>query len=282
MAQTRLVLTGDEAGWVTRHPIIRYAPERDYGPFVYLDPQGQPAGLSIELLHLLAEQVPLRFEALPAQPLDDNLKLARQGRVDLLTSLRPTPERAAYLDFTSAYVAVPASVIIRANSDGPGALAQLSGQRVAVGRGYAVEHFVRERYPAIRWQPVSNDEEGLRAVRSGEVAAMVADEGSFAFLQRRHGWSDLQLGRRVGFDYRLSFAYRKDWPELGRLLERALRAIPPERKQSLLLRWLPTPPENRTWRETWGPTLLALGLIATGLVLLLPQWRRYLSVNHDV
>lgn len=273
-----LTLAPDESAWVARHPTIRYAPEQDYGPFIYQEAGQPPSGLSVDILRLIAEQLPLRFEATPARPLSVNLELAKQGEVDLLTSLRPTPERAAYLAFTSPYVSVPAAVIVRAGDDAD-SLQALSDRPVAVGRGYAVEGFVRNRYPQVRWQAVDSDQDGLIALRQGSVAAVVADEGSFAFLQRRHGWNDLRLGRRVGFEYPLSFAYRKDWPELGRLLERGLREIPPERRQAVLARWLPEPAQNRAWKENLGLTAFAAALIGAGALLL---WkRRRARSDHD-
>ena len=100
-------------------------------------------GLSADFLNAMATQGELRIDTLPAQPLASILEAARQGQVDLISSLRPTPERAEFLGFTRPYVTVPA-VLVTLPSRDPQSLGDFRGRPVAVGRGYAVESFVRE------------------------------------------------------------------------------------------------------------------------------------------
>ncbi len=94
---------------------VRLAPERDCGPFVFVGDNGQLQGLSVGLLQ-------------------------RLGRADLVSWLRPTPERAAFLAFTRPYVQVPAIVVQAARpprgpGDGRARLEALAGRPVAVGAG---------------------------------------------------------------------------------------------------------------------------------------------------
>ncbi len=57
---------------------------------------------------LASPSVRFALTTLPAQPLAAILDAAQRGEGDLVSSLRPTPERAAYLAFTAPYVQVPA------------------------------------------------------------------------------------------------------------------------------------------------------------------------------
>lgn len=92
---------------------IRFAPEKDYGPFVYQTAEGRVEGLSIDILEAVKSGLDSPVLMLPAQPLAAILEAARRGEVDLISSLRPTPERSAYLAFTSPYVQVPAVLVVR-------------------------------------------------------------------------------------------------------------------------------------------------------------------------
>ncbi|MGY0194060.1 transporter substrate-binding domain-containing protein [Leptothrix sp. BB-4] len=259
-------------------PAVRFAPESDYGPFVYRDADGRVRGLSVDLLNRVAMHAGLSLQVLPARPLAEILAGARRGEVDVITSLRPTPERAAFLGFTRPYVQVDAIVVGRSGGARPD-LGSLDGRAVAVGSGYAVEAFVRSGYPRIRWQPVADDHAALKLLRAGHVDAVVADVASVHFIRTRERWSDLALGRSVGFSYPLSFAWRKDMPALGAALEAGLTAMTPAERAEVLARWLP-PEALEATDDRRTPLMLAGGaalLLGAGLVLAARRRRRRLT-----
>ncbi|MBV5293984.1 MAG: transporter substrate-binding domain-containing protein [Curvibacter lanceolatus] len=230
-------MAGVPSGWAGDALRLRFAPEKDYGPFIYETHEGQVEGLSADFLNAMAAQGELQIDTLPAQPLAAILEAARQGQVDLISSLRPTPERAEFLGFTRPYVTVPA-VLVTLPSRDPQSLGDFRGRPVAVGRGYAVESFVREKYPEVQWTPVDDDSEGLRLLRAGHVGAVVADVASVHFAADRLGLRSVQVNAAIGFEYPLSFAFPKSRPDIGRALEDSLRQLPEPRRQTLRQHWL--------------------------------------------
>lgn len=260
------ILTDTQQAWLVGQAPIRFAPERDYGPFVYVENDGTLAGLSVDYLRAISRVTGLPVTYLPAAPLDSNLALARQGQVDLVSSVRPTPERSVYLGFTTPYVSIPAVVVTRRDGNAPASLDRYAGLKVAVGRSYAVESFVRSRFPAVEWIPVQDDLEGLNGVRDRRFVAAVADTASVHFILKRHGIEGLLARDPVGFEYSLSFAYRHDWPMLGAILEQGLRAITPAERQSLHDKWVA--PYRRTSGRSVEEKLVAIGmaLIAAALI----------------
>lgn len=249
---------------------LRFAPEKDYGPFIYQSSEGRVEGLSADFLNAMTAQGELQIDTLPAQPLAAILEAARLGQVDLISSLRPTPERAEFLGFTRPYVTVPA-VLVTLPSRDPQSLGDFRGRPVAVGRGYAVETFVREKYPEVQWTPVDDDSEGLRLLRSGQVGAVVADVASVHFAADRMGLRAVQVNAAIGFEYPLSFAFPKSRPDIGRMLEESLRQLPETRRQSLRQRWLDGRQQSSddpraVWLRRVGlvlATLAVLGLVVT-------------------
>lgn len=220
--------------------VVRFAPEKDYGPFVFQDDKGQVVGLSMDFLNAIKPSLTGRLEILPPRALSEILAAAQKGEVDLISSLRPTPERSEYLAFTPPYVKVPAVLVVRQNSHPPG-LEDLAGMPVAVGKGYAVEAFVRQAYPSVQWHAVTDDATALMALQGGTVSAVVADIASVGFAVRQLQIKGLQIAGAVGFEYPLSFAYRKEQLELGRQLEAGLLALDPARRKALLDQWLDMP-----------------------------------------
>jgi len=256
---------------------IRFAPEKDYGPFVSETAAGGVEGLSIDMLAAIKGGLDAPVVTLPAQNLATILEAARRGEVDLVSSLRPTPERSAYLAFTSPYVQVPAVLVVR-QSLSPARLEDLRGQRVAVGKGYAVEAFVRQTYPQIDWQAVPDDLTGLRGLMSGQYQAVVADIASVSHSLRVHQVKGLQVSQAIGFDYPLSFAYRKSLPQLGRQLEASLQRLDPAVRRKIIDRWIDTAALNfedkrRTWLRWAGLALALLAAAALGGVYLYQRRR---------
>lgn len=253
---------------------VRFAPERDYGPFVFVDDDGRLAGLSVDVLALVARQAGLQLQMLPAASLKEQLQRVRDGQADLLSSLRPTPERGAYLAFSRPYVSVPAIVVGRAGDIHPSGLplAALGGRPVAVGDGYGVESFVRQRHPQVRWVEVSDDVVALVGVAQGRFDAAVVDAASAAFVRRRHRLRGLQRLGEVGFEYTLSFAVPRARTELLARIDAAIRDLPRDQLQAVVARWLRPVEDEAPLRVT--PPGLVPGLVAMGVALMVVLARR--------
>lgn len=291
-AAARRCLAAAAAVWVAA-PLalaaqpLRFAPERDYGPFVFVGDDGRVQGLSVDLLERLAQAAGLTLQTLPAAPLAEQLARVQAGQADLVSSLRPTPERAAFLAFTRPYVSVPAIVVRRApqaaaatGPNGQATLEALAGRVVAVGAGYGVEPFVRSRYPAVRWAAVPDDVQALRGVVEGRHEAAVVDAASAAFVVRRHGLQGLQSAGPIGFEYALSLAVPKARTDLVERLDAAISALPLQERSAIQARWMgpldghalmARPQQTLWWAAGWMGLALALGAVA------LWRWRRGLG-----
>lgn len=257
--------------WAQAPLQVRFAPEKDYGPFIYQDEQGQIRGLSWDILQAIAEPAALQIQTLPANTLATILEQAKQGQIDLISSLRPTAERSEYLSFTHPYVAVPAVLIAR-KDDAAVDLIALGGKSVAVGKGYAVEAFVREKFPSIAWLAVNDDRQALLLLKQGKVDALVADVASVIFIAKAEQYQQWRVVQNIGFQYQLSFAYPKAQAEIGQRLNQALLSMPLAQREALLARWLN--PEQIKEVIPYSSLLKYLAAVLAGLALLCALWLR--------
>jgi ABC-type amino acid transport substrate-binding protein len=217
---------------------IRFAPEKDYGPFVFEDTSGQIRGLSVDILNAITKNQGLHIVNLPPQTLGAILDAARRGEVDLISSLRPTPERLTFLSFSRPYVEIPAVLICLADSAQGLGLENFVKQTVAVGKGYGVESFVREKYPSVQWLAVADDIAALQAIESGTAKAAVIDLASYHYNLKKFKKDLFLIQGRVGFEYPLSFAYPKEKPEIGQLIELGLSQLSVTQRDAMVQRWV--------------------------------------------
>lgn len=268
--------------WLNAHPDIRFAPERDYGPFVYETPTGAAQGLSVEFLQAISARVGIAPQTQAAQPLNEILAQLKLQRVDLVSSLRRTPPRVEYLEFTVPYVSVPAVLVTRDADRSVRGLNELAGKRVAIGSGYAVESFLRERFPRLELIAVTDDAAALAGLASGRVDAAVADSASVHFVRSAKAIPGLHVGPPVGFEYTLSFAVRKDWPELREILDIGITALGPQERIDLLARWIPEEARGNATRQPFWLVGVAAGLIFIGAGgLLWFRWRLRRSMGQS-
>ena len=274
-AGSTIELSASQQQWLADHPQIVWGLEKDYPPYMFISDKQQPAGLSYDLLQELQTRLGIQLETSPPQTLSQLLVAAKARQIDIITSVRPTPDRAEYLAFTSPYVEVPVVLALRSDQDAGLELANMAGKAVSVSQGYSVEPFVRKKFPQIRWQAMPNDLAGLQALQQGKVDGALIDLGSASDLIKTHHLQGLQLGDGIGFNYALSIGYRKDWPELGAILEAGLRSLSIRDRKALFTPWLSADDEHgKTAGATTVELIALLALMVAAGLLLLARWRR--------
>lgn len=95
---------------------LKVGMDLSYPPFEMRDPQGQPAGVSVDLARLVGEKLgrPVEIQNTPFEGLIPSLKT---GRVDfLLSSITATPERAVTVDFSDPYLKTGLCLLVGAKS----------------------------------------------------------------------------------------------------------------------------------------------------------------------
>jgi diguanylate cyclase (GGDEF)-like protein len=279
------LLTAEEQAWVAKHPILLFAPERDFPPFSFVDSQGQHRGLSADVLELVQAHTGLKFQAVAAGDRATNIDRLKRREVDLLTSLRPTVEREQFIAFTSAYVSSPAVVLRRRGDRRPGDLAKMGGERVAVDRSSAAESFVRDGFPDIMLVEVDVAAQGLRDLVFGEVDACAINLATASFVIERDRLGGLRVAGETGYFSTLTLGYRKDWPMLGRVLEKGLAQISEAERATMIARWIPL--SDIAWwqrpevQRVLGAASIGTGLLMGGLLLWNRALRRAVAQRTD-
>jgi ABC-type amino acid transport substrate-binding protein len=221
----RVDLTQEELDFVTEHTVI-WAAEDNSSPLIFVNPQGEPDGISKDYLDLITKKTGLRFKMVLRGQLMDELNSLKLGSVELVTSVRPTPDRAEYASFTRPYVF--AETVMMKGVNHP--------KTVGIGRGYAVKNYLEIERKDLKIVEFSNDEEAFRALQLGEIDSVVVDSISAKSLIKRYrAMYDTII---IPYEYPLSFAVRKDNTLLRAVLDKALSSITPEEHEAIRKKWM--------------------------------------------
>lgn len=271
----RNFLTPQELAWISSHTDqLRVTPEGNYPPFSFIE-AGAWHGLSADMTRLLQDRIGARFSILPAQNLDTILATVQQGNAEIVTSLRETPERSQFLNFTQPYVSVPTAIIVQAGVTQGRWPDSFFNKNVAVGKGYGVQKFLEKNFPAIKLTLVPDDLAGMRKLSFGEVDAVIMDVASASYFIEREKITNLRIFEDFEYSYDLSFGVRKDLPLLRDILSKTLVAIPDRDKKAVLDKWISISqdPLSLVWKWIRHWILLIIGIVVLLILLAAMAWR---------
>jgi polar amino acid transport system substrate-binding protein len=125
--------------------------ELNYPPFEMIDPQGHPAGISVEIANELGKFLDKNVQ-IQNIPFDGLIPALKTGKIDLImSSMTETPERAKSIDFSDPYLRTGLCVL--ANKTAPiDSITQADQPNISVavkqgttGQLYAQQHLKRAR-----------------------------------------------------------------------------------------------------------------------------------------
>jgi ABC-type amino acid transport substrate-binding protein len=90
----------------------------------------------------------------------------------------------------------------------------------------------------VQWLAVADDIAALQAIESGTAKAAVIDLASYHYNLKKFKKDLFLIQGRVGFEYPLSFAYPKEKPEIGQLIELGLSQLSVTQRDAMVQRWV--------------------------------------------
>ena len=275
VSAAEIALDPDEQRWVTNHPTVRIAPDPDFAPIEFIDPDGQYQGIAADYLELVQARLPVNFEVVALSSWDEVLVQARERDVDMFGAATASPQREEYMAFTVPHIRLPGVIITRNDSSRELTLEQLSEKSVAAVSGYVWFDLIGNQHPGFALQSSSSLTQALRDLSFGNYDAVVSDPATATQVIRKEGLTNLQISGDTGFFTELAFGVRKDWPELVTLLNKAIATISEAEREAILDKWvsLEQPGIDRgIWYAIAGLALLVL-LVTVGTL----AWNRVLS-----
>ena len=237
---------------------------------------GKHIGMAADVLKTFEKNLEIPIELIPTQTWNESLTLAGERRCDILSLAARTPERTAYLDFTSPYLAVPLALVTTMDKPFVEDIRLLKGKKIGVVEGYATVGRLRNAYPELTFVEVESVNEGLRGVETEELDGYVDNLVVVtSYIQKKYA-SSLKVSSRLDEKDTLSVATRNDEPLLHDIFEKMVLRLDDGTMQPIYNRWTSTI-EQVAWvdRDLIGKTFIVIAIIVGGFLWRYTVLRQY-------
>jgi len=235
-------LGANERSWLAEHPVIRWTTDPSRAPLSFLGEDGAPAGLAADYMKRIGELLGIDFRYVPSSSFAEGVKLVQEHKVDVLAPLALNPERQADFLFSSPLWSFRSVVMARAGTPAIKDLQQLDGARWALVAGFDESRQLRQRLPGLVAVSAADSRAAVEAVASGKADYVAGNPAVLATAQRKAGIANLEVVGFAAERERVHYvAIRRDWPELARLIDRAIEDLPRTERNELMARWDDSP-----------------------------------------
>ncbi|WP_375741179.1 PAS domain S-box protein [Pseudomonas boanensis] len=270
-ASPNLQLSEPQRQWLEAHPQLRVGLVLQ-APYAQLDRRLQQlSGANVELVKWLGAAMQVEWIWRTYDSVGELEQALRSGQIDLAPGLVQSPAGLRLWLYSDPYMRVSQLLVGEREGNASVDLEQLDASApVAVRQPSPVGDYLRATYSNLQLLPVAGERQALRALLEGNVRFAVLDEAQLSRLSREQEFAGLAVVGDIGFPQLLRVASRRDWPELGSILDIALRSLPPKDLDQLHERWLQASyPRLGDSAGFWQNLSMLLGvlLVAAGAII---------------
>jgi len=270
-----IALTDSERLWLDEHPRVSFTGDPNWLPYEAFDARGEYIGIVAEHLKLISKFSGITFDMSPSATWTESTEKAKSGMVDILSETDDS-DLKSHLVFTNSYLSNPIVIAMHNRENYVESISAVRDRKLALIRDYGYASKIRRQYPNIDFVTVDDIQNGLIAVSTGEVDALLCTLALCSYTIAELGLNNVRIVGKTEFDTKLALGVQKQLPELVSILNKAIDRISPGEQQVILDAWIRQKFAARTdYTLAFQVTAVAIILLAIFIF-----WNRRLS--HEV
>ena len=267
-----LALTDSERQWLNENPTVSFTGDPNWLPYEAFDANGEYIGIVAEHLKLISKISGITFDMSPSATWTESTEKAKSGMVDILSETDDS-DLKSHLVFSNSYLSNPIVIAMHNRENYVESISVVKDRKLALIRDYGYASKIRRQYPDIDFITVDDIQDGLLAVSTGEVDALLCTLALCSYTIAELGLNNVRIVGKTEFDTKLALGVQKQLPELVSILNKVIDRISPGEQQVILDAWI---------RQKFAPkTDYALVFQVTAVALILLAififWNRRLS-----
>lgn len=216
------------------------ANSKAWKPYSYIDEQGQPSGILIDLwlAYGQANNVDIEFQLMDW---NDSLLAVKSGKADIHAGLISSPARLEYLDFDEPLLEIDTQLYVHQSLLGDKLKELLAGRldvSVGVVKGGFEQEFAQQHFPQLSLTEYIDNDLMLQAAKRGELNAFIADAqvGNF-YIVVANGAKEFMPAQFL-YSEPLRPAVKKGNLALLNQINQGFSKINTQEKNRILSRWI--------------------------------------------
>ena len=233
-------LSAEEKQWLENHQTIRFTGDPNWLPYEAFDQQGNYIGIVADYLKFIEQKLGVEFTIIPSQTWTESVEKVKQGEIDILSETTDSNLKSL-LTFTQPYISSPVIIVMKKDQDHVENIDQIKHQKIAVIKEYGYVPNIVKHYPEIDFKVVDTIQEGLIAVSTGKIDALVATLAQASYHKSKLGINNIHIVGKTQFNTNLALGTTKDFAPLVPLFNRVLNGMSKGEEQAILQRWVGIP-----------------------------------------
>lgn len=225
----RNLFTQEELDWIDMHQNVDFyvGTAQDYVPIEYIDKRGAPRGMGIELIKKVHELTGLKFrfyENSHVESWGEIMTSLREERVDILSTVSYTLDRAEYLMFSAPYIEMTQVWVGSKNASRlVKDFSQAENATFAVPKGYWFLDIILQELPHARILEVSSMEEALQAVSDQKADYTICEIPVFTYYKEQGFYHNIKIVGELEEKNQIFVGVRKELQELIPIVDKVIR-----------------------------------------------------------
>ncbi len=209
-------------------------------PFMYLNSEGNPAGMFADIWRLWAQKTGRKIEFLPTVTFKDSVDNVRNGKADVHAGLLDIPEQYKGISFSQHFYEISATLFFPVKYGKVVKISELAGELVGAVRGSSQEGYLKRNHPEIRIADFGTRNEMIHAAKNGKVRACVSIAVLSASDVSRLGLAgEFEFGQEILYTNRFCAGVPDKNKELLTILDKGFDAITDKEFAEIEKRWIP-------------------------------------------
>ena len=231
-------LTQKEKDYLKSKKSIKMCIDPGWMPYESFDAKGNHIGMSADFFKIFSQQMGIEIVPVKTINWNESLEFAERRKCDIFSLAMETPQRKAYMNFTTPYLSIPLVITTRPNVTYVSDIAQLKNKKVGVIQGYAFNEILRAKHPYLNIVDVQNMDEGLQKVADGELFGFIGTLASVGYKFQTKFTGELKISGKFDTKWELGIGVRNDDETLFEIFQKVVNSLSYDQKQNILNKWL--------------------------------------------
>lgn len=221
------------------------------------------AGIFPDYMNLIRERTGLKLKIVTHRTWAETINAMKNSECDIIPGAMQTPERAHFMEFSRAFLSLPAVFAVNASTPEDISLIQVLEKPIAIVAGSSFIEILKSRFPNTQIIAVDSVEEGLIQLKDKQVIAFLDAPNSISSAISQGDFRGIKIIDKARDNWDLSIAVNikhHDTPLLS-IINKAISSISQQELDLITNRWGRTAFVNQTdytliWRIFLGASLL--------------------------